>query len=70
MRSTGAEDSIDSCTRGSPLNDAINASHGPSDGFVAQIIAHGRKPRTKKTAKIIPQKRNHFFARGETVPST
>lgn len=70
IRRMGADFSIDSTTCGSPLNDAIKASQGPSVGFVAQIITHGNNPRTIKTAKTIPQRRNQRLARAETVPRT
>ena len=70
MSSIGADFSIDSTTWGSPLKEAINASHGPSVGFVAQMMTQGNKPRTIKTANTIPQRRNHRLARAETVPRT
>jgi len=56
------ESSIADVTAGSLENVASRAPAGPSDGVVAQTISHGRSPRTTKTAKIRPQKRNNFRA--------
>jgi len=58
----GAEASMAAITAGSELKAAVNAPIGPSEGFVAQTIAHGSKPRSKKTAIKRPQSKNHLRA--------
>lgn len=66
----GADFSIDSWTVGSLENVAKREPIGPSPGLTAHIIAQGRSPLITKTAKIIPQKRNHLRALACIVEST
>ena len=40
----------------------LHAPIGPREGFAAHKIPHGRRPRTRKTDRRIPHKRNHFLA--------
>ena len=68
--SIGFDNSIDSATIGSELNEAVNASTGPSPGLAAHIITNGRMPLIRNTAIIIPQNRNHFLARLDIVRRT
>ena len=66
----GAESSIASMTNGSELNVAVSEPRNPKLGVETQMISQGNKPRTRKTAKRIPQSKNHFWARFDMVRNT
>jgi len=66
----GADFSMDSKTKGSLDQAAEKICIGFRDALKAQIIAKGRRPRTKNTAINMPQVKNHRLAFAPIVEST
>src|SRR3989338_9547593 len=66
----GADCSMLSITAGSELNVAVNEPIKPNAGLVNQMINHGNKPRTIKTAMRIPHNKNQRRAFADMVLRT
>ena len=66
----GDERSTLSATLGSLEKVAVKEPIKPNEGLVPQTMSQGRKPRTIKTAKIIPHNKNQRLPFGDIVFST